>query len=132
MGELTLDQTSVFTFRMTTLEQQVTELRQCFDLYVSAKENELQLRVLQDTVTRIETNTQELRVQLNDVKKTLATQGHDAQLHTADQCATIASLQIWVLWGTVSVIFTVLSGIFIGYVVHFFTKQRGATCSPTV
>lgn len=120
MGELMPDQTSVFTFRMTALEQNVTELRQRLDLYVSAKENELQLRVLQDAVTRIEGDTQELRTQLNDVKRTLVAQDHDAQLHTADQRASIASLQIRVLWGTVSVIFTVLSGVFIGYVTHFF------------
>jgi DNA repair exonuclease SbcCD ATPase subunit len=99
----------VFAYKLSQVDQDVERLREQLRLYVTARENELQLRSIQDSVSRIERDMSETKKQIGEVDTKLA-----AQQQALDQ------LQIKVLWGLVSVILSVLTAIFIGYVTHFF------------
>ena len=100
---------AVLAYKLDQVEHEVERLREQFRLYVTAKENELQLRSIQDTVSRIERDIGETKKQVGEVDTKLI-----AQREALDK------LQIKVLWGLVSLILSIVTAIFIGYVTHFF------------
>jgi hypothetical protein len=91
------------------VEQEIERLREHFRLYVTTRENELQLRSIQDAVSRIERDMGETKRQVGDVDTKLV-----AQREVLDR------LQIKVLWGIVSIVLSVLTALFIAYITHFF------------
>lgn len=76
------------------------QLHTQLQLYVPVRENELQLQVITSTVERIEGDVKETKKQVGEMK--------EAQ----------DKLQIRILWGIVSLVITILSGILIAYVSH--------------
>jgi uncharacterized protein (DUF342 family) len=119
MEEQITGQLSEYKYRLASFEKEFSEVKQQLHYYVSVKENDLQLKGIQTTVNRIEQEVQEAKKRIGEVNNQLVTQEMDAQKQNADLRESQASLQIRVLWGTVSTILTILTSILIGYLTHF-------------
>lgn len=78
------------------------QLHTQLQLYVPVRENELQLQAIKSTVERIEDDVRSTKLQVSEMR--------DEQ----------DKLQIRVLLGLVTTIVTILSGILIAFVSHFF------------
>ena len=117
-GQIVAGQLSEHKYRLTSIEKDVLEVKQQLHYYVSAKENDLQLKGIQTTVDRIEQEVQEAKKRIGEVNTQLVTQEMDVQKQNAGLRESQASLQIRVLWGTVSTILTILTSILIGYLTH--------------
>ena len=100
---------AVLAYKLEQVEQEVERLREQLRLYVTARENELQLRSIQESVSRIEREIGETKKQVGEVDTKLL-----AQREALDK------LQIKVLWGVISLILSVVTAIFIGYMTHLF------------
>ncbi len=118
--ELLPSQIPAFAFRIGALERDVTDLRQQLHLYVPAKENELQLNNIQEVVEHIEKDIQSLKSKLEEINNKLVEQELAAQRRDAQQRENQATLQIRVLWGTISVIITIMTSVLVAYVTHMF------------
>ena len=120
MDAQTPDQAPAITFRIIALERDVADLKDQLNRYVPARENDLQLKSIRDAVERIEQEMQEARKQLESLNHKLILQEREAQERDAAQRESQATLQIKVLWGTVSTAIAVLAGVLIGYITHLF------------
>jgi hypothetical protein len=89
-------------YRLNFLEQQVSQLHSQLQLYVPVRENELQLQAIKSAVDRIEEDVKDTKKQVGEMK--------DSQ----------DKLQIRVLIGIVTTVVTILSGIVVAYIAHFF------------
>jgi DNA repair exonuclease SbcCD ATPase subunit len=107
-------------YRIDSVERQIQQLQGQLHLYVPQRENELQLRAIQDTVHRIEGDVAEIRQKMNEITATIVKQEQDAQSRDAQQRESQDKLQIRVLWFLVSVVVTILTGILVGYIIHLF------------
>ena len=98
-------------YRLEATEKDVVQikaqLRELPQSYVLARENDLRLQSIQESVRRIETDVGEAKKQLTDMSSKLA-----------EQRESQSQLQIRVLYGVVAVIITILSGVLIGYLTH--------------
>jgi predicted nucleic acid-binding Zn-ribbon protein len=117
--QMLFSQLSEYKYRLAAFEKELSEVKQQLRYYVSVKENDLQLKGIQTTVNRIEQEVQEAQKRIGEVDNQLVTQEMDAQKQNAALRESQASLQIRVLWGTVSTILTILTSILIGYLTHF-------------
>lgn len=106
------------TFRITALEQHVQQLQGELRLYVPQRENELQLKSIQEIVRRIESDVQDAKKQITEVYGKLETQEEKARERSEKQRKEQDDLQIRVLWGVVSFVLVVLSGVLIYYFTH--------------
>ena len=93
---------ATISYRLDTIERQVMQLHTQLQLYVPVRENELQLQAIKSTVERIEDDVRSTKLQVSEMR--------DEQ----------DKLQIRVLLGLVTTIVTILSGILIAFVSHFF------------
>jgi hypothetical protein len=107
-----------YGYRMNSLEKDFLAVKQNLQYYVSVKENDLQLKGIQLTVNRIEQDVQEAKKRIGEMNNQLVTQEMDFHKQNSDLRGSQASLQIRVLWGTVSTILTILTSILIGYLTH--------------
>lgn len=105
-------------YRIGFIEKDLVNIKQQLQYYVSSKENDLQLKSIQVTVDRIESDLQEARKRVDQVNDQLVIQEINIQKQSADARDSQSKLQIRVLWGTVSTILTILTSVFIGYVTH--------------
>lgn len=119
MAQQSPDQATL-TFRIEVLERMVQQLQTQLQQYVPAKENELQLRSIRETVERIEREITNAKQQLTDLNTKLVVSESEAQKRDAAQRESQDKLQIRILWGAVSVIITILSLVIVGYITHFF------------
>jgi chromosome segregation ATPase len=117
-GKLVIEQLSEYKYRFSSLEKDVSEVKQQLRYYVSSKENDLQLKGIQLTVDRIAQDVQEVEKRLTGINNQLTLQEMEGQKQNSDLRESQASLQIRVLWGTVSTIITILTSILIGYLTH--------------
>ena len=101
-GQHTPQDLGTIIYRLNTLEQQVVQLHNQLQLYVPMRENELQLQVITSAVERSEDDVKETKRQVGEMR--------DAQ----------DKLHIRVLLGIVTTIVTILSGIVVAYIAHFF------------
>ncbi len=113
-------QIPAFAFRIGALERDIADLRQQLHLYVPAKENELQLNNIQESVEHIEQDVQWLKKKLEELNNKLMDQELAAQHRDAVQRESQAALQIRVLWGTISVIMTIMTSVLVAYITHMF------------
>lgn len=93
---------STISYRLDSVERQVMQLHTQLQMYVPVRENELQLQAIKSTVERIEDDVRATKTQVSEMR--------DAQ----------DKLQIRMLLGIVTTIVTILSGIVIAYIAHFF------------
>ncbi len=114
------DQVVTLTFRLSTIEQNLTELKAQLDHYVPLRENDLQLNYIREVVGRIEKEVVASREQINSIDAKVSTQERNIQQQGSDDRETSAALQIKVLWGIISLVFGTVVSILVGYVTHFF------------
>lgn len=93
---------STISYRLDSVERQVLQLHGQLQMYVPQRENDLQLQAIKSTVERIEDDVKQTKLQVGEMR--------DAQ----------DKLQIRVLLGLVTTIVTILSGILIAFVSHYF------------
>jgi len=84
--------------------------------YVRSSENNLHIQAIKDTCERIENELGKAKTQLTELNNKLIVSEIEAQKRDAAQRESQDKLQIRVLWGTVSVIITILSLIIVGYI----------------
>ena len=114
------DSTAAIIFRISALEQDVAELKRQLSMFVPMRENELQLKNICNSVDRIEKDIADAKKQLMDVNARLITQDTEAQKREAQIREGQTSLQIRVLWGSLSLIIGLLMSVLVGYITHFF------------
>lgn len=107
-------------FHVESAEKNIGELRSLLANYVPARENDLKLQSIQETVKRIEADVIGAKSQLTEMNTKLAAQERASQQRDTEQRESQDKLQIRVLWGIVSTIIVILSGILIGYATHLF------------
>lgn len=120
MGAQQPEPQTTVVFRINSLEQGVAELKKQLNLYVPIRENDLQLKSIRDIVERIEYDVHAAKRQLEDVSNKLSLQENESQKRDAEQRESQAQLQIKALWGVVSLILAILTGVLVGYITHFF------------
>lgn len=104
---------SALGFRVLTLEKELENVKRQLNLYVPLRENDLQLRVIHETVDRIEE-------QLADVRSKITLQEQEMLDKEATMQHNQANLQIKILWGTVSTIVGLMTSVMVGYITHLF------------
>ncbi len=114
------DSTAAIIIRISTLEQDVVELKRQLNSFVPLRENDLQLKNIRDSVDRIERDIIDAIKQLTDVSTKMTTQDIEAQKREAEIRESQTSLQIRVLWGSLSLIIGLLMSVLVGYITHFF------------
>jgi len=101
------------SFRLVALEKELSDVKKQLSMYVPLRENDLQLKVIHDTVDRIEQ-------QLTSLGEKILAQEFEMQKREAAAQRSQASLQIKILWGTVSTIIGLLMSVLVGYITHLF------------
>lgn len=110
------------TYRIEAIERDVRRLQDQLATYVPARENDLRLTSIQETVRRIEQDVIKAKEQLQDMNIKLTTQEQVNQSRDAAQSASRDKTIIRVLWGAVSFVLLVLSGVLIGFFTHLFGR----------
>jgi hypothetical protein len=105
--------TSEISFRLDALEKELQDVKLQLNTYVPFRENELQLKIIRDTVDRAEQ-------QLASLSEKILAQEFEVQKREAATQRSQASLQIKILWGTVSTIVGLLTSVLVGYITHLF------------
>jgi transposase len=104
---------STVSFRLVSLEKELMEVKKQLNMYVPLRENDLQLKTIHETVDRIEK-------QLAGLGEKILAQEFEMQKREAAAQRRQASLQIKILWGTVSTIVGLLTSVLVGYITHLF------------
>lgn len=99
-------------YRITALEEQIKRLQEQLKFYVPARENELQLQNIQNSVTRIERDVIDMKAKQQALEK-------EARDREEQQQKEQASLQIKTLIGIVGFVITVIGGVITAYLTHF-------------
>lgn len=118
MTQHPLPDLTALTFKVETIEHEVSRLRDQLQSYVPARENDLKLQSIQDTVKRIEADVGKAKEQLLEMNGKLTKQEQESQARDAQQREAQDKLQIRVLWGIVSTVLAVLVGVLIAYLTH--------------
>ncbi len=113
------EQIATLSYRMQTIEHDLQFIRGQFTLYVSGRENDLQLKPIRDAIERLERELSDLKSQIRDLKQQVSTQDDAAKSRDTIQRESQDKLQIRVLWYIVSGILTILIALLIAYLTHF-------------
>ncbi len=100
-------------FRFTVLGKELDDIKKRLDMYVPLRENDLQLRVIHETVERTEK-------QLASLSEKILAQELELQRREASAQRSQANLQIKILWGTISTIIGLMISVLVGYITHLF------------
>ena len=111
---------NTLSYRLDNVEKNLQHLSGQLSLYVPQRENELQLRAIQDSVHDIKDDVTEIRKQLNDLSNRLISQETEAQKRDALQRERQDKQQIKILLWTVTTIVALGSAVLVGYITHFF------------
>jgi len=109
---------TTISYRLDGVEKQLNMLQGQLHQYVPVRENELQLRGIQDSVRRIEDDVAEIRKQISDMTQKMISQESEAQKRDNAQRESQDKLQIRVLYGVVSIVISVLVALLIAYLTH--------------
>jgi hypothetical protein len=109
---------STISYRLDGLEKQLTLLQGQLHQYVPVRENELQLRSIQDTVRDTRDDVAEIRKQISDMSQKMIEQEKAARERDNQQRESQDKLQIRVLWFIVSSVVVLLSGVLVGFLTH--------------
>jgi chromosome segregation ATPase len=105
-------------YQMKTMENDIAYLKSQLTLFEPARESDLKLSRINDTVGRIETELSKVKDRLEGMNTRMVTQEQDTQKRDAEQRESQDKLQIRVLWGIVSTVIAILSAVLIGYLTH--------------
>ncbi len=123
------DPIPTIAFRLDVLERVVQQLKDQLNSYVPVRENDLQLRIIRETVERTEKEVNSIKIQIEheeDYTKhqlgelTVKINGLEIELRERDskQRENQNKLQIQALSGIVGSIIFLLSSIIIAYITH--------------
>jgi predicted phage tail protein len=93
---------STLSYRLDGIEKQLSTLQGQLQHYVPVRENELQLRAIQESVKDIKTDVNEIRKQINDISQKMIDQEKSARDRDNAQRESQDKLQIRTLWYIVS------------------------------
>lgn len=111
---------STLLYRVETVEREVVQLKSQLSLYEPARESELKLQSIKDTVGRIEAELGKVKDKLETMNAHMIAQETEAQKRDVATRETLSKLQIRVLWGVVSTVIIILTGVLVGYITHLF------------
>lgn len=110
--------TSNLIYRVEVMERDLASLKSQLSLYEPARENDLKLQRINDTVSRIETELSKVKEKLETMNTHMTTQEAEAQKRDSAQKEQLANVQISGLkWGV---------GIGVGFVVSALLLLLGA------
>lgn len=118
-------------YMIKTIEQQLAHVQEQLKSYVPIRENEIQLRNIQDTVSRIERDVLTMRTKQETMereardsaeKQRLAQDAIEKEARTSaeKQRAALATLQIRVLMSFAGAVVTIITLVIAGFITHFF------------
>jgi chromosome segregation ATPase len=107
-------------YQMKTMENDIAYLKSQLTQFEPARESDLKLQRITDTVARIETELSKVKDRLEGMNSHMVTQEKETQERDARQREATDQLQIKVLWGIVATILSIGSAVLIGYVTHLF------------
>ena len=102
------------TYRVSSVEKDVADIRTQLDRYVLVRENDLRLQSVQESIGRVEDDVKQIHIQL--VKLTDSLTEQDRKLTEQDNKRN--KLLIKILWGAVSFVLVIVSGVLIYYFTH--------------
>lgn len=111
---------NTLAYRLDNVEKNLQHLSGQLSLYVPQRENELQLRAIQDSVRDIKDDVTEIRKQLNELSNRLINQEAEGQKRDAAQRERQDKQQITILLWIVTTIAGLGIAVLIGYITHFF------------
>ncbi|HLZ64375.1 MAG TPA: hypothetical protein VKR06_46185 [Ktedonosporobacter sp.] len=125
------DQITLLLFRVDALERTVAGFNQQMSAYVRERENDLKLKILQDTASHIGDEVGGVKNEVRIVRDEVSLlkddiQKRDAALRTEMQNRDIAQqknqsqLFFKILVGVLSTISLTVTGVLVGYITHFF------------
>lgn len=109
---------STIVYRLSTLEQEIREVRQHFLLFTPTKENELQLQIITSTVERIAKDVTEVKSQVGEVNDLVGNVRDEMKDKANKSQGALDKWQLNAMGGTLGVIVTVLIGVLIAYATH--------------
>lgn len=113
---LSPDHLSTLTYRLAAVEHDIKAVRDQLNSYVPIRENELQLKIIQETVARIERDVIETKKQVSDLNTKLIAQELEARDRDNQQKQSQSNLQIKAMWAIIGIVITVVTGSLISYV----------------
>lgn len=108
-------------YQMKTMENDIAYLKSQLNLFEPARESDLKLQRITDTVARIETELSKVKDRLEAMNSHMVTQEVEAQKRDEAQRASQDKLQIRVLVWAISIVVTILIGVLVGYLTHMFS-----------
>lgn len=109
---------SSLSYRLDGIEKQIGVLQNQLQHYVPVRENELQLRSIQDSVRDVKSDVAEIRKTITEMAQKMVEQENAARERDNAQRESQDKLQIRVLWFIVSSAILILSGVLIGFFTH--------------
>lgn len=110
---------NTLTYRLDGIEKQINVLQSQLQHYVPVRENELQLRGIQDSVRDVKSDVAEIRKTINEMAQKMVEQENAARERDNAQRESQDKLQIRVLYGVVSIVVTILVGVAVFWLTHF-------------
>ncbi len=120
MQQQSQEPVSTLLYRVETMERELTQLKTQLNLYVPARENDLRMQSISDTVHRIETELGKVKDRLEAMNAQMITQGQDVQKRDAAQRESQSKLQIRVLWGAISIFIAIMVIVVAQFIIHLF------------
>ena len=109
---------SVLLVRVETLERDLKKLGEQLQTYVPARENDIRLQSIQDSVKRTESDVSKIKDQLSDLYTKLTNQDQASQVRDNSRRAAQDRLQIKYLTGIIAFFFTILAGLLVAFLTH--------------
>jgi chromosome segregation ATPase len=114
------DQIATLAFRISSLEQTVKDLQTQLHQYELARENDLKAQILRAEIDRVRADIADVKREQAEIEKKLIAQDLASQNQVASQRESQDKLQIRVLYGVVSTVVIIVSGVLIAFLTHHF------------
>lgn len=111
-------QDPTMVYRIETLERLFQQLQTQLGQLVPAKENELQLRMIRESVERIERELGNAKSQLTDMNTKLVNSEMQAQQRDSDQKQSQANLQLRFFYAASGLIGAIIVALLVYYFTH--------------
>jgi cation transport ATPase len=106
-------------YMIKTVEQQLAHIQEQLKLYVSIRENDLQLQNIQATVSRTERDVVAMKAKQEAMEKEAREAAEKQREATEKQRAALAALQIRFLLGFASAVITIITLVIVAFITHF-------------
>lgn len=110
---------STLSYRLDGIEKQIGILQNQLQHYVPVRENELQLRSIQDSVRDVKSDVAEIRKTINEMAQKMVEQENAARERDNAQRESQDKMQIRALWFFASTVVGILGALLIAYITHF-------------